>query len=650
MLDRFLRDEREALDSVSVDLAPAEPLDLADDGGSRREAPSAPASSPTSLFMTPRRRAQSDDGPAINETRALGLPDSIADIRDSMKGLIGRQLGRLRALKSIAAFNEGIASAIEGFASSLKSLLEGGSNAALVKMSKNEGANVLAAWNAAIATLEARAEDAAALAREIRRGNSELQQLLTSAEKDTRLVQEREEYRWKSLCDAARVEAKAKAKHRQCVADLEKAQSRLTESEGGAGGDEGGSEGAGNTSPKKSTQMNKAIAAIQATHNKNLGKMFSILPGGGEDVMNKVLNPQQRQAIAERQLDEANAKEEKATESFEVARSVKQQAVVSYQTEAEATEFKFKADERREWDSMQQSLVCLVKAIKAFLETQLSSVSTSIDVIKERLQDGRVLEDVDQWAAFTEQRVRDQLGRTVDDAREDGDQSPESGFRLKVHLLECTNIEETARQIVDEEDDVIEDVQTAAEDAGPELSPSPATEVNGGNDETTTAPQPDVPPDPFIGKMDPIFSKKLKNVSIEEYYSAGWSEETPLYGPWLERKGSMDVSVSDWEYSSSGGFENAWSKEKFAQKRVIKFSFKRTTHLYIGPPVAGVTQTQYLAKDGNDRCVVMMTVEFDGIPYSDSFAVEVSWSARRMKEKDILIDAGVFVRFTKSNM
>jgi hypothetical protein len=45
-----------------------------------------------------------------------------------------------------------------------------------------------------------------------------------------------------------------------------------------------------------------------------------------------------------------------------------------------------------------------------------------------------------------------------------------------------------------------------------------------------------------------------------------------------------------------------------------------------------------------------MTVEMDGIPYSDVFAVEVRWSARRVGTDDISIDAGVFVRFIKSSM
>jgi hypothetical protein len=46
----------------------------------------------------------------------------------------------------------------------------------------------------------------------------------------------------------------------------------------------------------------------------------------------------------------------------------------------------------------------------------------------------------------------------------------------------------------------------------------------------------------------------------------------------------------------------------------------------------------------------MMTVEMDGIPYSDVFAVEVRWAARRTGCNDITIDAGVHVRFIKSSM
>jgi hypothetical protein len=90
--------------------------------------------------------------------------------------------------------------------------------------------------------------------------------------------------------------------------------------------------------------------------------------------------------------------------------------------------------------------------------------------------------------------------------------------------------------------------------------------------------------------MDPIFSKTLKNVTIEDYYNRGWSDETPLYGPWLEKKGSFDVSVGDWEHSAEG-FENSWSGETFPSRRVSlihwivyffqipPFIFHSTSHL-----------------------------------------------------------------------
>jgi hypothetical protein len=116
-------------------------------------------------------------------------------------------------------------------------------------------------------------------------------------------------------------------------------------------------------------------------------------------------------------------------------------------------------------------------------------------------------------------------------------------------------VHETIHQLLDDENNAMDDVDICKEDEG-----------NYGIVERAP-PLPDVPPDLLIKKMDLIFSKTLKNVTIEEYYNHGWSEKRPLYGPWLEKKGSFDVSVGDWEYSTDG-FENPWSGEKFPQKRV----------------------------------------------------------------------------------
>lgn len=693
LVDRFLQDEKASLESISLDPPPTvDPLDLSI--SSAREFPVPPLSTPSSslaitnspssqpaaaaaaavIFMNSRRRAPSDE-PAINETRQLNLPDNIAENRDNMRSMIGRRLNRLKTMKLVAAFNEDIASAIDNFASNLMSQIERSPSYTILIKKSEEGAsnNVLTAWHSAIGSLEMYARNAEMLSKQIRRGNEELHQIISLSERGAKIFQEREEIRWKSLCDAAKVELKAKTKHQQYLLDVQKARARLTSVEegrgscGGGGGGGGGGEDA-NVTPRKSTKK------IDKHVNKAMGKMFSILPGGGEEVMNKVLTPQQRLAIATRQLDEAEGKEGKGTESFEIARSVKDQAIKSYTSETNVAEVNFKSEERSEWNTVQTSLLGSVDAMRNFRDGQLRHITSTI-LMKNGLQD-KALEDVAGWAMVAEKRVRDQLARCVEDTNDDEVQF-DRGFCLKVQLVKYTDVQETIRHIRDddEEDDEVLDDMMCGEDVV--IVESPTQAVNGITGEVPAEPPIlEIPTDSVIKKMEPIFSKKLTNVSIDEYYISGWSEEeTPLYGRWLKRKGSFDVSIGDWEHCTEKGFENAWSGETFPLRRVsfpfwvdifaailcspstinscsqiIQFKFKRTTHLYIGPPVASVTQTQYLMKDGNDRCIVMMTVEIDGVPYSDSFAVEVRWAARRLKEKDLAVDAGVFVRFIKSNM
>ncbi|KAL7579838.1 hypothetical protein ACA910_004851 [Epithemia clementina (nom. ined.)] len=158
------------------------------------------------------------------------------------------------------------------------------------------------------------------------------------------------------------------------------------------------------------------------------------------------------------------------------------------------------------------------------------------------------------------------------------------------------------------------------------------------------APGESVPPDDTIQKMKVVVSKRLRKISIQRFYQIVWSEkEKPLYQPWLERE-AFDVKMGDWSPCRSIG---PWCKEIYTQERHIKFRIKRKTHLYIGPPIANVVQTHRCRIEGNDKCVVSMTIEFEGIPYSDSFAVEVRWVASREGEDDIKVECGLFVDFRK---
>lgn len=159
----------------------------------------------------------------------------------------------------------------------------------------------------------------------------------------------------------------------------------------------------------------------------------------------------------------------------------------------------------------------------------------------------------------------------------------------------------------------------------------------------------EVPPDETLGKMEVVLTKHIRKISIQRFYDIVWSEgqgttEKPLYLPWLERA-CHDIDMSTWDFAPCTG---SWCGETYAQKRHIKFKIRRKTHLYIGPPIATVKQTHYCRVEGNDKCVLGMTIEFEGVPYCDTFAVEVRWVARREGVDDILVQVGVFVDFKKN--
>ena len=184
-------------------------------------------------------------------------------------------------------------------------------------------------------------------------------------------------------------------------------------------------------------------------------------------------------------------------------------------------------------------------------------------------------------------------------------------------------------------------------------------ELNGSPAKSMNKALPEVPPDQVIKNMEIVVSKKIKNVSIQRFYEIVWSEgeasaegAKPFFGPWLEEMGSRKVKMGNWEFADneSDHFVNKWCGEKYAQKRSVSYEFTRTTHLYVGPPIAGVRQTHHCIVNGNDKCVVAMTVEMEGIPYADCFAVEVRWVARRVGAQDIQVDVGVLVDFKKSTM
>lgn len=180
-----------------------------------------------------------------------------------------------------------------------------------------------------------------------------------------------------------------------------------------------------------------------------------------------------------------------------------------------------------------------------------------------------------------------------------------------------------------------------------EKSPEKEPEQSPSSDSGMVTESP-VPPDATLKKMTIVLSKKVRGVSIKNVYEKVWSEaksEKPFYLPWLETEECFDISVPDWEVAApgSGGFQNPWCKEKYTQRRKVVFKFKRSTLLYMGKPIATVEQVHHCRVEGDDLCIVAISASFDGLPYSDTFCVEMRWVARRLGSTDIQIDVGLEV-------
>lgn len=97
-------------------------------------------------------------------------------------------------------------------------------------------------------------------------------------------------------------------------------------------------------------------------------------------------------------------------------------------------------------------------------------------------------------------------------------------------------------------------------------------------------------PDPVLAKMEHVLTKRMSNLSIQELYDAIWSEDKPFYKPWLERSNCFEVNMGSW--AEEDDIVGPFCKEAYTRRREIFFKFKRTTHLYIGPPIANVKQVR----------------------------------------------------------
>lgn len=160
-------------------------------------------------------------------------------------------------------------------------------------------------------------------------------------------------------------------------------------------------------------------------------------------------------------------------------------------------------------------------------------------------------------------------------------------------------------------------------------------------------------PDETLKAMNVIITKVLDETSVKTFFNVCLSEgqgtdNEQFYGSWLTRSGKTDVHVGDWTLAEDEkDFIGEWDKEHYSRKREISFKFERSSFIAQGPSIASVKQTQYCRVEGNNKCVFATTIETEGVPFSDSFNIQIRWVVTFVEKDKIAIKVGLFVVFLK---
>ena len=375
---------------------------------------------------------------AVQEAIELNLPEDVGRWRETMKARLQDQTSCTHALKAVAAYFMEIASAAFEFSTGLRSKLsemgyvgassknKSGDILAVV-LNQSEGDRALACWNRYIESLGSSAKAASDLGSKIQEdGDKLIGKLVSSAEKDLRSAVDSEEMRWKHCTDHAKAEAKARLRHEQSVAALEKAEERMAQTAASFA-----------SSSASISQQYGVGAGMSSPMTKAIGGMLSMLPSGMEDeALTKMLNSEQRLALAKKTLEETTAKQQADKLAYESAQVAKEKAIQSYVATARAADNQAIAKAETLWSAVTVGFEVIVSFFQHFRETRYVGIDPAATKIQE-YSGPRVLEDLFEWSFSMQQNVFSHIEEV---SRKSGASKEKGGYMLKAKRVDSKDV------------------------------------------------------------------------------------------------------------------------------------------------------------------------------------------------------------------
>lgn len=181
---------------------------------------------------------------------------------------------------------------------------------------------------------------------------------------------------------------------------------------------------------------------------------------------------------------------------------------------------------------------------------------------------------------------------------------------------------------------------------------------------SSTKDAPEEPIDPSFDKvlqsMDVVVSKFFYNTTLNELYDLLLKrqktpgQEDSLYETCLRNRGQLEIQIGEWEeQGSEKGFMDPWSKESYAQKRVVSYQSPRKSDFFLktpdSPALMDVKQTQYCRREAN-KLIFATTEESTGASFSKSVKVYRRLVISQVEDKKLSFKCGTFILFARPEL
>lgn len=345
--------------------------------------------SPTTAHRFKGRSISTVSEPSGSNTEALGglnLPEEAAMLRDKFQDNLTKSTRRYNAIKSLYQYLEDLIAASDMFFTTIRSRLaqEGYSSTdnnnistpigklsdqLAVAYKRVEGPKISNCWDSIMQDLHNLSMSCSQLSRDLGQLLQDKISVVSSLEKEIKSSRECEEMRWKNLLETAKEEGKIRTRQDQISADLTRARERLNLV----------------LAEEPQNESDERAVDMKPQYRKALGQMFSILPGGGEEAMAKMLSLKQRQEIARVNVLEL---EDKVTKEMTLLRNAtinKSKSYLLYSATVNALDDTLRKLEDDGWDNSGNILRGILTAFSNFRTlrcTNLNCVQKIFDSAK----------------------------------------------------------------------------------------------------------------------------------------------------------------------------------------------------------------------------------------------------------------------------